>query len=289
MAVGVGAAFLLSTPAALAQPSPAAPAPPSSEEAPCPKARIVKGKPKELQKKLRKTTAAAELKKLLEPWGLLTGWKEDTAACPAQAADQITLDVFRARIVTVDQEDFVLQARGRLCDRALLSGKVLHPLAEADTFCAIDVPFLPGEKPYHIDTTFGFEHLTHPVRQVFKVVDRISPTGGHEGGSSELSYWEAQKGKLQPIFSIETSTSTAGSSIAESSDAKVTVVGDTFPRELQIDESHESCGVLTEMPSGEYAESTGCSSAENQSRYCYQRPDGERDTRTFAYSKCHSE
>jgi hypothetical protein len=244
-------------------------------------------KPQAQKKKFRAATSFTEFKELLAPVGMPTDWLKDDFTCSPPDTTQVTLDVFRARLVSADKEDFVLQARGEVCGNMILVGTLLHPLAEADTFCSIDLAFLPGRAPYNSTITFGFENLTDPVRQVFKVNDAGMPDGRNP--AQDLSYWEVQGGKLRSIFSITTSFETAGSPIFSSSSAEVTVVGSTFPRELKIDESSASCGGTVEMPSGAQVTKTGCTEASNAQRMCYQRSsDSPKESEHFEYSPCPS-
>jgi hypothetical protein len=267
------AATLLTAVSALAEP------PPPKQEERCLKGLLVRVKPQEQKKKFRKATTPAEAKALLEPLGLLTNWANDIATCPADTRTELALDVFKARIVSASTEDFVLQARGTVCDRRILVGTVLHPLAGTDTFCALPLPFLPGEPTeYDRGTTFGFEHLTDPVRQVFKVESQRE-----DGRNSEhtLEYWEAQEGELRSLFSISSGESIGF--IGGVSSAEVSVEG-SYPRVLRIDESSESCGRFVDLPSGATSYTTGCTRAENSARWCYQ-PVKDKPGQ-FTYAPC---
>jgi hypothetical protein len=247
----------------------------------CPKGRRVQVKPQELKKKVRKAASAAELETLLEPLGMTTEWRKE--ACTQKDKPSVVLDVFRARLFSAEKQDLVLQARGEVCAQglvALLDGVVLHPLEGQDTFCAIDIPFLPGVlNNFHGKTVFGFEKLTDPVRQVFRV---DSATVDARNTTEELSYWEVQEGELRSIFSMMTSGEHLGF-VNSAASAKVTVQGSRFPRELHIQESTRSCGRFVDMPSGESVYSQDCTEASNELRLCYQRaPNGPHS----AYTEC---
>jgi hypothetical protein len=268
------AAVLLATvvtvPSALAQ---------APEEA-CAKGRRVQVKPQELKKKVRGATSREELKKLLDALGMTVDWSG--LSCTQEAAPSVVLDVFKARLVSAEQQDLVVQARGSVCEGVqLLSGVVLHPLAGKDTWCAIAMPFLPGlPGEYHRKTVFGFVNLTDPVRQVFKV---DSEEEHPRNTSVDLSYWEVQQGELRSIFGITSnvySGFTHGASIA-----KVTPQGTDFPRQLLIKESTTECGKFVEMPSGDSVYTGDCTEVSNEQRQCYQRD--PRSGRT-AYAECPS-
>jgi hypothetical protein len=247
-------------------PAPGTPSGASAPEPSCARGRRVQVKPQELKKKVRAATSGAELKALLEPLGMNTEWIQDE--CTKREQPSVVLDVFRARIMSADAQDFVLQARGRVCESvSLLDGVVLHPLEGKDTFCAIGMPFLPGvPDAYHRSITFGFENLTDPVRQVFRVEStREDPRNTY----GELSYWEAQGGELRSIFSIESGEHMGFQNAASS--VKVTARGSGFPRELHIQESSRSCGRFVDMPSGHTSYTSDCTEAVNEVRQCYQR------------------
>ena len=157
-------------------------------------------------------------------------------------------------------------------------GAVLHPLAEADTFCAIDMPFLPGEPDGFHQSTFGFEHLTDPVRQVFKVKLQRADSRNSE---DTLEYWEAQEGELRSLFSISSGESIGF--MGGVSSAEVTLEGG-YPRVLRIDESSEACGRFVDLPSGATSYEGGCTKAENTARWCYQ-PVKENQGH-FVYAPC---
>jgi len=122
------AAVLLATvftvPGALAQ---------APEEA-CAKGRRVQVKPQELKKKVRGATSREELKKLLDALGMTVDWSG--LSCTQEVVPSVVLDVFKARLVSAEQQDLVVQARGSVCEGVrLLSGVVLYPLAGKDTWC----------------------------------------------------------------------------------------------------------------------------------------------------------
>lgn len=261
-------------------PAPGSPSGPPAPEAGCARGRRVQVKPQELKKKVRAASSAAELKTLLAPLGMTTEWMKDE--CTKTEKPSVVLDVFRARIVSADAQDFVFQARGDVCaSLQVLDGVVLHPLEGQDTFCAIPMPFLPRVPDnFHRSTTFGFENLTDPVRQVFKVESKREDS---RNTYEELSYWEAQGGELRSIFFIE-SGEHMGFENAVSS-VKVTVRGSGFPRELRLEEESRSCGRFVDMPSGDTVHTTDCTEASNEQRLCYRRasPGGPG-----TYEKCAS-
>jgi hypothetical protein len=238
-------------------------------------------KPPELKKKVRGATSRTELKRLLGSLGMNTEW--NGLSCSKKEEEEppsVVLDVFKARLVSAEQQDLVVQARGQVCEEArLLSGVVLHPLEGKDTYCAMDMPFLPGlPDTYHRKTVFGFENLTDPVRQVFKV---DSEREDSRNNYFELSYWEAQDGELRSIFTLPTGEHRGF--VNEVSTAKVTVQGTGFPRQLLIEESSRSCGKFVDMPSGDSVYTSDCTEVSNEKRECYQR-----DPRTgrAGYAEC---
>ena len=238
---------------------------PATEAPRCAKGLRVRVKPPELKTKVRTARSSVDLKALLAPLGITTEWMRSTCT----EAPSVVLDVFQARIVSADTRDFVLQARGMVCgDTRLLDGVVLHPLEEPDTFCAIDMPFLPGmPDAYQVRTTFGLETLTDPVRQVFRVESKTSDSRNE---TESLEYWEAYDGELHLLFIIPTKNEHMGF-VNSVSSAKVTVGGSGFPRELLIEESVRNCGRFIDLPSGERALTNDCTEATNEARWCFQR------------------
>ncbi|HEX5753670.1 MAG TPA: hypothetical protein VFZ09_46200 [Archangium sp.] len=273
----------MTVPAALAQtdPAPAVPAPAKAPGEGCAKGRRVQVKPQELKKKVRGATSRTELKQLLGSLGMNIEW--NGLSCSKKEEEEppsVVLDVFKARIVSAEQQDLVVQARGRVCEEAqLLSGVVLHPLEGKDTHCAIDMPFLPGlPDTYHRKTVFGFENLIDPVRQVFKVDSQREDS---RNTYFELSYWEAQDGELRHIFSI--STGEHMGFMNGVSTAKVTAQGAGFPRQLLIKESSRTCGNFVDMPSGESVYTSDCTEVLNEQLQCYQR---DPKTGRAGYAEC---
>ncbi|RKH50310.1 hypothetical protein D7Y23_13785 [Corallococcus sp. AB050B] len=263
----------------LATPPAAAEAPPSPSKAACPSALRVVVDPQELKKQVRAATTTAGLRKLLHPLGLDSAW-EQLECLKEEGPASAQLDVFRARILSADTQDVVLQARGLLCEgNKLLAGVVLHPLSAKNTFCAIPMEFLPGSaEGESLRVVFSFENLTDPVRQVFRV--EMTETDARNEDET-LSYWEAQEGRLRSIFTIK-STSHMGF-VHGGTDVKVTPVGDTFPRVLEIKESSTNCGRFTDMPSGESVYDSSCTDAANEVRMCYRRQSPGEPGR---YDKC---
>ncbi|TQF11438.1 hypothetical protein FJV41_34160 [Myxococcus llanfairpwllgwyngyllgogerychwyrndrobwllllantysiliogogogochensis] len=246
----------------------------------CPLEQQVTVLPKVLKKQLGAATRFAEVKKLLEPLLLETRW-DMYSSCKEDDPVSVVLDVFRARIVSAETEDVVLQARGKMCGQEqFITGAVLHPLAEKNAYCSINMPFLPGkpEQSTSYDPTkivFAFENLTDPVRKNIRVELVDCPRFCH----SELSYWEAQDGSLVKIFGIEWGSG-GDYSGSSSSSVSVTAEGKEFPRKLRLKESFESCGSMVTLPSGEIAHSSACDEASSEAIYCYQR-NGSQLTGTF--------
>lgn len=245
----------------------AAEAPPSPSKDACPSGSRVVVEPQELKKQVRASETTDGLRKVLRPLGLDAAWGQ-LECLKKEGPTSAQLDVFRARIVSADAQDFVLQARGQLCEgMKLLAGVVLHPLGEKNTFCAIPMEFLPdATESESRRVVFSFVNLTDPVRQVFKV--EMTETDARNEDET-LSYWEAQEGRLRSIFTIK-STSHMGF-VHGGTDVKVTPVGDTFPRVLEIKESSTNCGRFTDMPSGESVYDSSCTRAANEARMCYRR------------------
>ncbi|NTX66193.1 hypothetical protein HUA74_36600 [Myxococcus sp. CA051A] len=237
----------------------------------CPLEQQVTVLPKALKKQLGAATRSAEVKKLLEPLHLETRW-DMYSSCDADDPASVVLDVFRARIVSAETEDVVLQARGTMCGQEqFIAGAVLHPLAEKNAYCSINMPFLPGKPESSISyaptkIVFAFENLTDPVRKVIRVELVACP----RFCTSEFSYWEAQDGSLKKIFGIEWGS---GSDFSGSTNSNVSVSaeGKEFPRKLRVKESVESCGSTVTLPSGEIAHSSACDEASSEAIYCYQR------------------
>ncbi|AKF85070.1 hypothetical protein MFUL124B02_08855 [Myxococcus fulvus 124B02] len=238
----------------------------------CPQERRVTVVPKTLKKQLGAATRSAEVKKLLEPFHLELKWNRHSS-CKEDAPASVVLDIFRARIVSAETEDIVLQARGTLCgNAAFFAGVVLHPLAEKNVYCSMNMPFLPGEPesagngPDAPRIVFAFENLTDPVRKVIRAELNDCPRFCH----SELTYWEAQEGALKEIFRIEWDS---GASHYGSSNTNVSVSaeGKEFPRKLRLKESVESCGSQVTLPSGAIGYTSECDEASSEVVYCYQR------------------
>ncbi|QDF04727.1 hypothetical protein BHS04_16170 [Myxococcus xanthus] len=77
----------------------------------CPAERRVTVSPDTLKKQLRAATTTAEVKKLLAPLRFEFGW-DQADSCKAESAPAaVTLDVFRARIMSSETVDVVLQMR----------------------------------------------------------------------------------------------------------------------------------------------------------------------------------
>ncbi|WP_338261696.1 hypothetical protein [Corallococcus caeni] len=258
---------ILATTSAAAE-EPPAPTPPSkvSQEA-CPPALRVVVDPQELKRQVRAAKTTVGLRKLLHPLGLDSAW-ERQECLKEEGPASAQLDVFRARILSADAQDFILQARGQACDALkLLDGVVLHPLGSKNTFCAIPMKFLPGVvESQSFRVVFSFENLTDPVRQVFRVEQTDADSRNEY---QTLSYWEAQEGSLRSIFTIESGSHMGF--VHGSTEVKVTPVGDAFPRILEVKESSRECGKVIDMPSGESVYEPSCTDAENEVRMCYRR------------------
>lgn len=248
-------------------PAPPPSAPPAPVDASCPKGHRVQVDPQEMKKKIRAATSPALLKPLLERLGMNTEFMK--LDCERAEPLSVVLDIFRARIVSADTRDFVLQTRGDICEGQLLSGVVLHPLDDKGHFCAIKLSFLPdvlsGQESRH-STTFGFENLTDPVRQVFRVDDGESESHGEQ---SDLSYWEAQNGELNSIFSAHSQNGVSAAQngwYTEALVSTVEVVGKDFPRKLRLEESASNCQPVT-LPSGEAVQQ--CAESKHTKTLCY--------------------
>ncbi|RKH90036.1 hypothetical protein D7Y21_08185 [Corallococcus sp. AB045] len=257
---------LATAPAAAEEPPSSTPPSKGSQDA-CPPALRVVVDPQELKKQVRAAKTTTGLRKLLHPLGLDSAW-EQHECLKEEGQVSAQLDVFRARILLADAQDFVLQARGQACDGLkLLDGVVLHPLGGKNTFCAIPMDFLPGvveSQAYR--AVFSFENLTDPVRQVVRV-EKSDADSRNE--YQTLSYWEAQEGTLRSIFTIESGSHMGF--VHGATEVKVTPVGDAFPRFLQVKESSRDCGSFVDMPSGESVYESSCRDAENEVRMCYRR------------------
>ncbi|MBN9683610.1 MULTISPECIES: hypothetical protein [unclassified Corallococcus] len=242
---------------------------PSSRASPdaCPLALRVVVEPQELKKQVRGAKTVSGLRKLLHPLGLDSAW-ERQECMKEDGAASAQLDVFRARIVSADAQDIILQVRGQACDGLkLLDGVVLHPLGAKNTFCAVRMEFLPGVvESQAFRVVFSFENLTDPVRQVFRVEQHDADSRNEY---ETLSYWEAQEGALRSIFTIESGSHMGF--VNGATEVKVTPVGDAFPRFLQVKESSRDCGGFVDMPSGESVYEDSCRDAENEVRMCYRR------------------
>ncbi|WP_143097497.1 hypothetical protein [Myxococcus fulvus] len=228
--------------------------------------------PKALKKQLGAATRSAEVKKLLEPLHLELQWNR-YASCEEDAPASVVLDIFRARIVSAEMEDIVLQARGKICNNeAFFAGVVLHPLTEKNVYCSMNMPFLPGKPesagsdPDATRIVFAFENLTDPVRKVIRAELNDCPRFCR----SELTYWEAQDGALQEIFRIEWDSG-AGPHGSSNTSVSVSAEGKEFPRKLRLKESVESCGSQVTLPSGATAYTSECNEASSEAVYCYQR------------------
>ncbi|MCP3105166.1 hypothetical protein LZ198_40490 [Myxococcus sp. K15C18031901] len=249
----------------------------------CPSERRVTVVPQALKKQLGAATTTAEVKKLLAPLQLGLPW--DAEACTkAETPAAVKLDVFRARIISADTEDLVLQARGKVCEYlTLLAGAVLHPLGEKNTYCLTKMPFLPGMETSYSnfppEAVFAFENLTDPVRQAFKV---DAHQGDVHGESNAISFWEAEAGSLVELFKLEW-TDGAFTVFSSSSEVTIRVEGKEFPRQLRLEEATRSCGTQTTLPSGELVVDSECSEASSESVYCYKRT---RPDVPAAYEKC---
>ncbi|MHA7632797.1 hypothetical protein [Corallococcus sp. M7] len=262
-------AVLCTTPASAEEPPSSTPPSKVAQDA-CPPALRVVVEPQELKKQVRAAKTTAGLRKLLHPLELDSAW-ERMECLKEEGPASAQLDIFRARILSADAQDFVLQARGQLCDGLkLLDGVVLHPLSGKNTFCAIPMEFLPGVvESQAFRVVFSFENLTDPVRQVFRV-EKTDADSRNE--YQTLSYWEAQEGSLRSIFTIESGTHMGF--VHGSTEVKVTPVGDAFPRILQIKESSRDCGTFIDMPSGESVYDSSCTDVENEVRMCYRKSPG---------------
>ncbi|MCE9672883.1 hypothetical protein LY474_34265 [Myxococcus stipitatus] len=261
-----------------------APAAPPPKPFVCPAKRRVTMSPQVLKKQLRAATKATEVKKLLAPLQLGLRWSDAEACVEESAPAEVVLDVFRARILSADTEDFVLQARGVVCGSLpMLAGVVLHPLAEKGVYCLTEMPFLPGMETsysnYPPKVVFAFENLTEPVRQVFRVDFHQESTRSED---SAISYWEAREGTLEEIFKLE-SQSGVSFTFSTSSDVSVSAEGKEFPRQLRLKESVRNCGREITLPSGAVEHDNECSEASNEALYCYKRtaPDAPA-----SYEKC---
>ncbi|QSQ13088.1 hypothetical protein [Myxococcus landrumensis] len=239
-------------------------------------------RPLELKKQVKAATTTTELKKLLQPLGMLmlplSGWE----ACQGTGVDVASaqLDVFRARLVAADKQDVVLQARGVVCGSVrMLDGVVLIPTEGKDTFCALPLEFLP--KLTHSSehrAVFSFENLTDPGRQVFRVEKVESEVRSED---LALSYWEVQDGQLRSIFSVAWSSSVG--LVTREADVKVVLVGKEYPRQLEVQESVRECGGTVDMPSGEQSQTEGCTHARNTERLCYRRESAKEPA---SYGRC---
>ncbi|MBZ4333138.1 hypothetical protein [Corallococcus sp. AS-1-12] len=270
-------AILATTPAAAEAPASSSLPSKVSQDA-CPPALRVVVDPQELKKQVRAAKTTAGLRKLLHPLGLDSPW-ERQECLKEEGPASAQLDVFRARILSADAQDFVLQVRGQVCDgMKLLTGVVLHPLSGKNSFCATPMGFLPGVvESQAFRVVFSFENLTDPVRQVFRVEETDADSRNEY---QTLSYWEAQEGALRSIFTIESGSHMGF--VHGSTEVKVTPVGDAFPRFLQIKESSRDCGKFIYMPSGESVYETSCTDAENEVRMCYRKSPGA----SGGYDKC---
>ncbi|WP_342379535.1 hypothetical protein NVS55_08670 [Myxococcus stipitatus] len=227
----------------------------------CPPAQRVTLVPKALKTQLGAATRFAEVKKLLAPLRLAFEGNS-YASCEKDAPASVVLDVFRARIVSAETEDVVLQARGKICDdQPFFAGMVLHPLAEKNAYCALSMPFLPGglESSYGLEhkLVFAFENVTDPVRKAFKV----EYSSCHRFCDHVVSYWEARDGALRSLFELEWS---------DGSSASISLEGKEFPRKLRLIETSSRCGSEVTLPSGAVERLPGCDEASNEVLYCYQ-------------------
>lgn len=239
----------------------------------CPAERRVTVSPDTLKKQLRAATTTAEVKKLLAPLHFEFGW-DQADSCKAESAPAaVTLDVFRARIMSSETVDVVLQVRGKVCEYLpLLAGVVLHPLAEKNVYCLTGMPFLPGLDTSYSDSpprvVFAFEYLTDPVRQVFKVDFYRESSRSEE---SVISYWEAQEGTLEEIFKLGVLTGVASAVVSTSVEMSIRAEGKEFPRRLRLRERARNCGKEVTLPSGAVQYDNECSEASNEVVYCYKR------------------
>lgn len=248
----------------------------------CPPERRVTVLPRVLKKKLSAAKESAEVKKLLEPLQLGLPWDRFGSCIKQNAPASVTLDVFRARLLSAETEDFVLQARGSVCDNVLLlAGVVAHPLEEKNLYCLMKMPFLPGmNESYAPTVVFAFENLTHPLRHVIKV---DSEEGQPSSMQYALSYWEAQGGSLEKIFGLEWSSGSDALGSGGSS-VEVSAEGKAFPRQLLLKESTGGCKWETiELPSGKTEAVSNCDEASSEAVYCY-KPTGSQGP--GGYTEC---
>ncbi len=169
----------------------------------------------------------------------------------------LALDRFQARLSGGPVEERVLWLRfaswgvgggeGEGTHPDVVRGVVLRPLGPG-RWCRVDAPFLNADtvSPYTTEPwlceppVFSFVNLTSGQHRVFRLVQTEHPCMGSAAGhllTQRLSFWELQGARMQQIFEktlFQSSPSLSRPGSTDILEARVRVVGKTFPKQLVV-------------------------------------------------------
>jgi hypothetical protein len=175
-------------------------------------------------------------------------------SCHEELPRLLSLERFQVRLSDAPEEERVLWLRFASCGDEgvddpspdVVRGVVLRPLGPG-RWCRIEAPFLNadtnteyGPSPYLCEPPeFSFVHLTSERHRVFRLVQANAVCVGTAAGhviTRWLSFWELRGTGMQRLFKTEIFQSPLPYSSNKVLEARVRIVGDSFPRQLVVTE-----------------------------------------------------
>ncbi len=226
----------------------------------CPEAQQLTVDLASWMKQVRSQPPPARMKRLLATLGLPplpTVEALGEESCREELPRLLSLERFQVRLSDAPEEERVLWLRFASCGDEgvddpspdVVRGVVLRPLGPG-RWCRIEAPFLNadthteyGPSPYLCEPPeFSFVHLTSERHRVFRLVQAHAACVGTAAGhviTRWLSFWELRGTQMRRLFKTEIFQSPLSFSEPYPSkvlEARVRIVGDSFPRQLVVSE-----------------------------------------------------
>ncbi|HEX8819310.1 MAG TPA: hypothetical protein VF794_05255 [Archangium sp.] len=227
----------------------------------CPEAQQVTVDLASWMKQVRAQPPPARMKRLLATLGLpplptveALGEEE---SCQEELPRLLSLERFQVRLSDAPEEERVLWLSFASCGDEggggpspdVVRGVVLRPLGPG-RWCRIEAPFLNADtrspysqSPYLCEPPeFSFVHLTSERHRVFRLVETETPCMGSAARhviTRRLSFWELRGTRMRRLFEttlLQSPLSSPGPGSSKVLEARVRIVGESFPRQLAVTE-----------------------------------------------------